>query len=180
MAVSESAKLKKFIDLRAEYIDMLDKGALTKDQFNLLNNKLFTNLNLRPFSNLDSFDKALFNYNYYNTKAKLALANANRYKEQKKIKKFRREDSLKLNYYEEKDKATLAMINLEDSSYIEAYFINLHSRNLSSSIFEIFFKARDKVVLHSKSEYIKKRLIELGVFSPIVNKSIIDSYVNQG
>ena len=180
MDVSERAKLKKFIDLRAEYIDMLDNGALTKDQFNLANNKLFTNLNLRPFSNLDTFDKALFNYNYYNTKAKLALSNANRYKEQKKLKKYRREDSLKLNYYEEKDKATLAMIDLEDPSYVEAYYISLHSRKLSSSIFEIHFKGKDKVILHSKSEYIKNRLIELGVFSSEVNESIIDSYVNQG
>lgn len=180
MAVSESAKLKEFITLRAEYIDLLDGGVLTKDQFNVLNSKLFTKLNLRPFSKLDSFDKALFNYNYYNTKAKLALHNANRYREQKKVKKFRREDSLKLNFYEEKDKATLAMINLEDPSNIEAYYINLHSRSLSNTIFEVYFKGKDKVILHSKSEYIKDRLIELGVFSPKVTRSIIDGYVNQG
>lgn len=180
MIISENDKLKSFIRLRSEYIDLLDQGKLNKIEFNEKNNKLFVELDLRPFSNLDTFEKALFNYNYYNTKAKLALFNCNRYREQKRERKYKRELNFKLNCYDEKDKASIAMIKLEDPSNIEAYYINLHSKNLATSIFEINFLNKDKVILHSKSEEIKKLLLDLGVFKDEVMDSLIDSYVNNG
>lgn len=166
--------------MREEYINQLDKGTINKLQFNEKNNRLFAQLDLRPFSKLDTFEKALFNYNYYNTKAKIALHNANRYREENKLKKLRREENYKLNCYDEKDKASLAMIINEDPTQIEAYYINLHSRNLASSIFEINFKDRSKVILHSKNEDIKAKLMAMGVFKDEVCESLIDSYVNNG
>lgn len=180
MIQSESNKLKNFIRLRSQYIDLLDQGHLNKLEFNEKNNKLFYELNLRPFSKLDTFEKALFNYNYYNTKAKIALFNANRYREQKRDRKYKKELNFKLNCYDEKDKATLAMIRLEDPKNIEAYYINLNSKNLASTIFEINFIARDKVILHSKNAQIKEILEDLGVFKSQVKDSLIDSYVNNG
>lgn len=180
MIQSENDKLKSFIKLRNDYINELDQGETSKQEFNERNDKLYIELNLKPFSILDTFEKALFNYNYYNTKAKIALFNANKYREQKKDRKYKRELNLKNNYYDEKDKASVAMIKLEDPEKIEAYYINLHSRNLASSIFEVYFKAREKVILHSKSEEIKELLISLGVFKDEVRDSIIDSYVNKG
>lgn len=180
MIQSENDKLKSFIKLRNDYINELDQGETSKQEFNERNDKLYIELNLKPFSILDTFEKALFNYNYYNTKAKIALFNANKYREQKKDRKYKRELNLKNNYYDEKDKASVAMIKLEDPEKIEAYHINLHSRNLASSIFEVYFKAREKVILHSKSEEIKELLISLGVFKDEVRDSIIDSYVNKG
>lgn len=180
MVISENDKLKSFIKLRSKYIDLLDKGKLSKIEFNEKNNKLFVELDLKPFSKIDTFEKALFNYNYYNTKAKIALFNCNRYKEQKKERKYRRELNLKLNCYDEKDKASMALIKLEAPADIEAYYINLHSKNLATSIFEINFLNRDKVILHSKSETIKNLLIELGVFKKEPMDSLIDSYVNNG
>lgn len=177
---SENDKLRNFIKLRSEYIDLLDCGKLSKIEFNEKNNRLFIDLDLRPFSVLNTFEKALFNYNYYNTKAKIALFNSNKYREQKRDRKYKRQLNLKLNCYEEKDKASLAMIKLEDPSNIEAYYINLHSKNLSTSIFEINFFNREKVILHSKSEEIKSYLISLGVFKNQVLDSLIDSYVNNG
>ncbi|MDO5026267.1 MAG: hypothetical protein Q4E50_00385 [Tissierellia bacterium] len=180
MIQSESEKLKDFIRLRSEYIDLLDQGHLSKIEFNEKNNKLFSQLNLRPFSRLDTFEKALFNYNYYNTKAKIALFNCNRFREQKRERRYKKELNYKLNCYDEKDKATLAMIKLEDPKNIEAYYINLHSKNLATSIFEICFLAKDKVILHSKSEQIRLLLEDLGVFKNELMDSLIDSYVNNG
>lgn len=180
MVVSENEKLKKFVELRSAYIELLEKGQLSKQQLNDKNSKLFINLDLRPFSNLDTFEKALFNYNYYNTKAKQALNQANKYRELNKLKKSKKEDNFKLNCYNEKDKATLAMVELENPNKIEAYYIKLHSRNLSKTIFEINFKARKHVILHSKSDQIKSLLIEKGVFFDDIRDSLIDSYVNNG
>lgn len=180
MILSESAKLEKFVKLREDYINLLDQNKISKIQFNEKNNDLFKDLNLRPFTKLDSFEKALFNYNYYNTKAKIALHNANKYKIENKFKKFKREENFKLNYYDEKDKATSAMIDFEDSKDLEAYYINLHSRSLGSTIFEINFKKRNKVILHSKNLVIKEKLISRGVFNESACPSLIDSYVNNG
>ena len=84
MIKSESQRLEEFVIARANLIDLLDKNKLSKLTFNEKNNELFDNLQLKPFSKLDTFNKALFNYNYYNTKAKIALAMCNKYKEQKK------------------------------------------------------------------------------------------------
>lgn len=180
MIENEKEKLQNFIRLRSEYIDLLDQKKISKIEFNERNNKLFTELNLRPFSKLDTFEKALFNYNFYNTKAKLALFNANRHREQNRDKKYKKEMNLKLNCYDEKDKATLAMIKLEDPTKIEAYHINLHSKNLGSSIFEVNFIDRDKVILHSKNEDIKQLLLDIGAFDQEIRSSLIDSYVNNG
>lgn len=180
MIKSESQRLEEFVIARANLIDLLDKNKLSKLTFNEKNNELFDNLQLKPFSKLDTFNKALFNYNYYNTKAKIALAMCNKYKEQKKINKSKREENLKLNCYSEKDKATYAMVDLEDKEFLEAYYINLNSKNLAKSIFEINFKNREKVILHSKNNDIKDLLIKKGVFIEEIRDSLIDTYVNKG
>lgn len=178
--LSDKEKLKKFISLRNQYIDMLEAGHISKQEFNYKNDAIFQRLNLRPFGVLDSFDKALFNYNYYNAKAKLALEDYNRYKYINNIKKAKMSENNKLNYYYEKDKATIAMILLEDASNIEAYYIKLHSKNLASTIFEILFKNHDRVILHSKSDKIKELLENKKVFKDGVYDSLIDKYVNNG
>lgn len=165
---------------RNDYIELLDQGKITKQQFNDKNLDLFDRLNLRPFSVLDSFEKALFNYNYYNAKAKQALGKSNRLREIGRLKQARKEEHIKLNCYEQKDIATLAMISLQNQEQIEAYPIRLHSRQLKDSIYEINFKDKEKVILHSKSEKIKDLLCEMGVFHPVACDSLIHNYVNHG
>lgn len=159
---------------------MLDQGMLTKLKFNEQNQKLFKELDLKPFSKIDSFEKALFNYNYYNTKAKISLSQSNKFKELKKLKKYKREENFKINYYNEKDKATKYLVENENDTDIEAYYIDLHSKNLSKTIYEIYFKNRHQVILHSKSEAIKDILIKKDVFFDEIRPSQIDKYVNNG
>ena len=180
MILSENEKLKRFVELRTKYIDLLDRGKLTKQEFNEQNQKLFTKLDLKPFSKIDSFEKALFNYNYYNTKAKISLTQSNRFKELKKLKKYKREENFKINYYNEKDKATQYLIENESAESLEAYYINLHSRNLSKTIYEVYFKDRNQVILHSRSETIKKILQDKGSFFDEQRASLIDKYVING
>ena len=78
MYSSENEKLKRFIILRNKYIDLLEMGKISKSEFNSMNNEIFSKINLRPFSVLDSFSKALYNYNYYNSRAKHYLEECNR------------------------------------------------------------------------------------------------------
>lgn len=179
MIISEKAKILKFIELRDFYITQLEKGKITKKEFNHKNYDIFKKLNLRPFSVLDSFDKAVYNYAYYNSKAKLALEEQELQKKANNLKKSKIFENNKLNYYSQKDKATLYMVNSEDGSQMEAYYIKIHSKNLSD-IFEINFKNKNKIILHSKSDEIRDILIKKGCFDSEIRKSIIDSYVNNG
>ena len=70
----------------------------------------------------------------------------------------------------------LEMINYEN---VESYFIDLKSRRLRGVIFEINIKSIDKVILHSKSKVLLKKLRENHVFDESLRPSLIDSYVNK-
>lgn len=175
---SEKEKLLEFINLRSKYIDMLDNNIITKSEFNHKNNEIFYKINLRPFSVLDCFDKALYNYNYYNSKAKLYLEEENRLNSINNKKKSKIAKNNKLNCYYHKDQSIIAMINLEDSSYIDAYYINMHSKNLNQQIYEINFIRKEKVILHSKNSEIKNILLNKKIFSEEVRNSLIETYIN--
>lgn len=181
MYSSEREKLVKFINLRNKYIDMLEKGKITKLEFNRKNNEIYEKINLRPFTVLDSFEKALYNYNYYNSKAKMYLEMYNYYKRLKdarSIRKAKIAENNKLNNYFHKDEALFWMLKNENSKFIEAYYINMYSKSLAEIIFEIHFLNREKIILHSKNPKIKKFLIELGCFSNELKDSLISSYIN--
>ncbi len=179
MYLSEKDKLNEFIKLRNKYIDLLNESKINKSEFNHKNNEIFSKINLRPFTVLDSFNKALYNYNYYNTKAKLALEEFKMYRMAKNLKKAKLSENAKLNNYYLKDQAILAMVELEDSSKIEAYYVSMHSKNLKDQIFEIYFKDREKVILHTKNENVKNLLISKKCFSYEIRQSLIDSYINR-
>lgn len=157
---------------------MLESKAITKTEFNNKNNEIFLKINLRPFTVLDSFDKALFNYNYYNSKAKVYLQN---YLEQKKNKNDKKAkialNNMNNNYYH-KDLSIMAMINFEKAENIEAYFIKMHSKNLASEIYEINFTNRERIILHTKNKEIKELLIKNKCFNPDKRSSLIESYIN--
>lgn len=174
---SEEKKLEEFIDLRTKYIEMLDNKLITKSEFNHKNNEIFYKINLRPFTVLDSFNKALYNYNYYNSKAKLFLEEEKRLNNQNK-KRAKIAQNNKNNCYYHKDLSIIAMLNIEDSDNIEAYYINMHSKSLNQQIFEIYFKDKEKIILHTKNEKIKNILIEKNIFLFEVRVSLIETYIN--
>ncbi len=180
MVKSERQKLEEFLIYRDDYIDLLEEGAISKEEFNEKNHELIERLNLRPFSNIANFQQGMYNYHYYNTMAKTSLYLSNKYKDENNLKKYKYENNNKLNYYNEKDKATRAMVELAEPGEMEAYYIKLHSKNLKTSIFEIYFKNKKRSILHSKSGEIKQLLIDKNCFVDDVRTSRIDSYVNNG
>lgn len=178
MYKSEKDKLDRFIELRNIYIDLLENKSINKKEFNHKNNEIFKMINLRPFVVLDSFEKALYNYNYYNSKAKIDMENYNRHRNSKNNRKAKIALNNTSNNYCLKDESVMAMILLEDPKYIEAYYINMHSKKLSDQIFEIYFTNKDRIILHTKNIKIKKILEDLGCFDKNLRESLISSYVN--
>lgn len=181
MIITDEKKLEKFINLRNEYIDLLVDKKITKLEFNILNNEIYHKINLRPFVVLDSFNKALFNYNYFNSRAKMYLEESKKYENSKNVrdqKRYKLAENNKINCYYHKDQSIISMIKLECPEKIIAYNISLHSKNLSNQIFEIYFKDREKIILHTKNLEIKDLLISLNIFEEEERESLISSYIN--
>ena len=65
-----------------------------------------------------------------------------------------------------------------DYKGVEAYLINVHSKELKGKLFEIILTDYN-MILHSTNTLILKNLREEGVFSETVKKSLIDGYINQ-
>ena len=102
-----------------------------------------------------------------------------------------------VQYYYEKDKATMTILKLLDYKNIDAYFVKVRSRKLKNKLFEIVIRDPDvlmeintlslrydgmesyDLVLHSKNRIILKGLRSNGVFRDEKIKSLTDSYINQ-
>ncbi|WMI81551.1 DUF6648 family protein [Anaerotignum sp. MB30-C6] len=167
--------IQKYFKYRQSLIDQYVKGDMTKREYLQKNYEAVVYGDIGPFTNMDSIEKALFNYQYYN-----ALA-----KEQKSISTTKdmeyelKRDYLEQSnyYYNKKDRATLAVLKMLDFRGTEAYFVKVHSKYLKGKLFEIVIEDED-IILHSTSSLILKCLREEGVFCEESRKSLIDEYVN--
>lgn len=171
MSTYETRLLNKFIGMRNKLIDELDAGKIDKKKFLFENYMLLTRLNIKPFSEANTIEKCVYNYQYYNTLAKYAKA-------------FPAKKSLKGSldqvnrYYNEKDKTIVALLQNKDVGRVLAYPIKLNSLSLNNRLIEIILLDYEKLVLHSMNEEIKRILIENNSYENKVRLSIINSYVN--
>ena len=133
---------------------------------------------MKSFLKLDTVEKGIYNYQYYNILAKYHNYAANEYKGKNK-KKYSFELNKANNYYSEKDKTTMEILKLLKFENIESYYITMFSNRLKNNIFEIVLLDYEKAIFHSMNEKILKELKNNGVFSNIEKKSKIDSYVNK-
>ncbi len=167
--------IQKYFKYRQSLIDQYIKGDMTKREYLQKNYRAVVYGNIGPFTNMDTVEKALFNYQYYN-----ALA-----KEQKSISttkdmdyELKREYLEQSNfYYHKKDRATLAVLRMLDYQGTEAYFVKVHSKYLKGRLFEIVIQ-EEASILHSTSLRVLQCLREEGVFREESRKSLIDDYVN--
>ena len=178
--IKEDVKLKSFEKFRKETIDLLDKELISKDEFLYRNLSYIERLDLKPFNRIDSIDKAIYNYQYYNLLAKKSNTDASKLLHNPKKKKaYLRCINQRENYYDLKDIATLKLIEMVGYDNVESYFIKLRSKRLQGIIFEIYISSLDKVILHSKNNNILNMLRQNEVFDEEVRPSLIDSYVNK-
>jgi hypothetical protein len=165
--------LQRYFNYRQALIDQYVKGDMTKREYLDRNLDAVLSLNIKPFRNIDTVDKALFNYQYYNALAKEAAI------ESRLCEKgdYNISNEQTNYYYMKKDYATSKVLELMDYTGIEAYLIKVRSKELKNKLFEIILKDRD-MVLHSSSPAIMNRLIAENVFSDGVKRSVIDGYIN--
>ena len=144
---------------------------MTKREYLDRNLDAVLSLNIKPFKNIDTVDKALFNYQYYNAMAKDCKMGA--------YGEYEYSFNERMNYYYAcKDRATLKVLELLDFTGVTAYYISVRSKELKNRLFEIVLKENNNTILHSTSELIKKRLTDEGVFESGTKKSLIDYYIN--
>lgn len=167
--------LQRYFLYRQGLIDQYKKGDMTKREYLDRNFDAVLSLNIKPFKNVDTVDKGLFNYQYYNAMAKEARMDA-RCAEDREIRAIYNE---KCSYfYSRKDRATLRVLELKDFTGVRAYFIRVRSKELKNRLIELVLEDYG-MILHTTSSVILKRLVENGVFEEGVKPSLIDGYINQ-
>ncbi|MCG8483505.1 MAG: hypothetical protein MJA31_09370 [Clostridia bacterium] len=171
----------KFFSNRESLIYQFKKGDISKKEFIEEHYAFIIRLNLKPFIyRIDSFEKGLYNYQYYNVKAKYSSMKS---KDKKIIEKHpdmvrKYTDDMRY-FYKKKDETILKLLRYLDYYNVEAYFIKAKSSVLNGRLFEIVLKDYDNTVLHSINPGVLNELREEGAFLEEIKKSIIDRYVNE-
>lgn len=165
----------KYFKNHRNLVQQFAKGDLTKREYIKRNTDLVFSLRQDAFERIDTVEKALFNYQYYNVVAKEAKMLSDGYDDYE----LRKEQQDDVNYYYMlKDEATLAVLKMLDYEGVEAYFINVRSKFLKGKLFEILIDEYG-MILHSSNKNILGKLRENGVFTEGIKVSLIDSYINQ-
>lgn len=172
-------QLEVFFKKRNDLISELSQGKIDKIAFLEKNYELIQNLNMKPLLNISSLEEGMYNYQYYNILAKFFKQKSQLYSNNKKKQKKYNENLMKSNnYYAEKDKYLFRMIDFLDKDSSEAYFIDMNSKRLNSSLFEIVVKDVEFAIFHSMNEKILEKLYEKNIFVNETRISKIDDYVN--
>ncbi|QZY53736.1 DUF6648 family protein [Crassaminicella profunda] len=171
----------QFFNNREALIQQFKKGDITKKEFIEEHYYFIQRLNLKPFKyRIDSFEKGIYNYQYYNMLAKYSYMKSKDSKLQQKhpqlVNKLQRDANY---YYSKKDKTTLKLLEYLDFTNVEAYYIKVKSKGLKDKLFEIVLMDYDHFILHSVSSWLRDRLMEEGVFIEEKRKSLIDQYINE-
>lgn len=167
--------IQKYFRYRQSLIDQYVKGDMSKREYLQMNYDAVVNSDIKPFKNIDTIEKALYNYQYYNALAKQMKSISTEYGMEYEMKKDYIEKSD--YYYYRKDKATQIILRMLDYKSVEAYFVKVKSKALKGKLFEIILKEYD-MILHSTSDLVLKGLREEGVFFEESRQSLIDTYVN--
>lgn len=170
----------EFFDNRDALIYKYQKGDINKKEFIEEHYFFITRLNLKPFQKIDSFEKGIYNYQYYNAIAKY---NTLRVRDKKLIEKHpdlvrEIEDKIKYNY-SKKDEAVIRLLRYLDYENIEAYYVKSKSEYLDNKLIEIVLLDYDNVILHTINRGIVDELKRECVFDDVRKRSKIDNYVNK-
>lgn len=168
--------IEKYFRYRQSLIDQYVKGDMTKREYLQANYEAVVYNDIKPFKNIDTVLKGLFNYQYYNARAKEK-------KQASAIHNIDYDEKMEhlsscSYFYSKKDKATLRVLKMLDYKGVDAYFVKVRSKELKGKLFEIILSDYN-MILHSTNEIILKNLKEEGVFSDGSRKSVIDGYINQ-
>lgn len=169
-----------FFDHRNSLIIQFKNGDISKREFLEGNFDFVQDMKVKPFTKIDSYEKGMYNYQYYNVLAKyytmLAKDNKKEGKHEKYYIYYLNEGN---DYYNEKDRATLQLLRFLNFENVEAYFIKVESRFLRNKLYEIVLKDYQYAIFHSKSRWLLDILKKENVFVPGMKTSLIDEYINE-
>lgn len=168
--------IQKYFRYRQALIDQYKKGDMTKREYLQANYDAVIHNDIMPFKNIDTIEKGLYNYQYYNALAKQMKYISTQHGLDYELKKDYLEKSN--YYYFKKDKATQMVLKFLDYRGVTAYFVQVRSKALKGKLIEIVMEDQE-MILHTTSEKILQILREEGVFYEESRKSLIDGYVNQ-
>ncbi len=170
----------RFFEHRDSLIIQYRNGDISKREFVKLNFDFVQQMRVKPFTKIDSYEKGMYNYQYFNMLAKYYYMLAMEIKRDGKHYKYFKDYLNKAHYYyNEKDKSTLRLLRFLEFKNVEAYFIKAQSKNLMDKLYEIVLKDYEYAIFHSKSKWLVKILKEEGIFSEGMKKSLIDEYINE-
>lgn len=110
-----------FFEEREALIFKFKKGDITKKEFIEEHYYYITRLNLKPFQIIDSFEKGIYNYQFYNAIAKYNTLRLRDRKLNEKHPELVREIEEKISYhYRKKDETILKLLRHLDYVNIEA------------------------------------------------------------
>ncbi len=145
-----------------------------------MNYEAIKNSPIKPFIKIDSFEKGLYNYQYYNSQAKYFRTLA---KELRYSKNYKRDKNKYLNkcdhFYHLKDISTMKLIKFLSFKGVEAYFVETKSNSLKGKLYEIVLTDYEEAIFHSKSEWLLEELRDAGVFLEGKHRSVIADYINE-
>ncbi len=177
---SRKSIFERFFDNRSSLILQYGNGDLSKREFLEQNFDLVRKSNLRPFLRVDTYEKGMFNYQYYNVLAKYYTMLAKEIRDTRKHNKYYTYYFNKgNNYYHEKDKAALNILKLIAFKGVEAYFVKVESKFLKDKLYEIVLLDYKEAIFHSKAKWLLDILREEKVFIEEKKTSLIDSYINE-
>ncbi|ABR49793.1 conserved hypothetical protein [Alkaliphilus metalliredigens QYMF] len=171
---------KDFFQQREAFIVQYKNGDMTKKEYIEESYFYMKQNDIKPFQKMDSFEKAIYNYQYYNMMAKYCYLQAKEIKKYGKHSEKQREYLQRVNqYYYQKDKSTMAALEVEEFRGVEVYYIRTKSSYLKDQLYEIVFKGHKGVILHSKSAWLRERLEDEQIFSEVIKNSLIENYINE-
>lgn len=169
-----------FFDNRSSLIVQFKNGDISKREFLEYNFDFVRKMNVKPFLRVDSYEKGMYNYQYYNVLAKyytmLAKEIRNTRKHQKYYVYYLNKGN---NYYHEKDKAALSLLRFLEFKGVEAYFIKCNSKLLQDKLYEIVLLDYKEAIFHSKALWLLDILKQENVFIEGKKTSLIDEYINE-
>jgi len=168
--------IQKYFRYRQALIDQYLKGDMTKREYLQKNFDAVMNNDIGPFENIDTVEKGLYNYQYYNALAKEMKTASTGDIDWEMKKDYRSRSAF---YYHQKDTATKRVLNMIDYRGVEAYFVKVKSKALKGRLFEIVCRDCYGMILHSTNIRILEELRKEGVFLEGSRVSLIDGYINQ-
>lgn len=155
-------------------------GDLTKREFLQKNFDYFALRNAKPYIKVDSYEKGMYNYQYYNVMAKYYRALAI---DVRNTKKHTRYYGYYLNltnkYYHLKDTSVLSILKLQNFENTVSYYVKCESKALRNELYEIVLEDKKEAIFHSKAPWLLNILKNENIFEDKMKTSIIDQYINE-